>query len=114
MIELKELKIYLECDDEFVLEIVSQFKMEATICLDEIIDASHRSDINEIARTSHRMLSSTRILKFDELSAILEKLEGQSIWNQTVYTDLIARFQSNLTICLEEISALEKQLTKSD
>ena len=113
MIQIEELKSYLECDDNFLLELLEQFRTESSICKQELQQGLQEMDLVKVKSTAHRMLSSTRIFGFDTLTAVLEKLQRYDVWDPVMHKLDIESFENILKQNLLDIAALERQIAKS-
>ena len=78
MIDKIKIKEMLDCEDDFLSELAENFISESSISMDHISNGLKTEDWDEIKRSSHKMISSTRIFEMTELTNILIKLEINS------------------------------------
>ncbi|MBD3637532.1 MAG: Hpt domain-containing protein [Crocinitomicaceae bacterium] len=75
MLSVEDLKKYLDCDDDFIVTLINNFLEESKEMMDKMNSGLKSLDRKAIGSAAHKMLSSTRILKLDDLTSELVNLE---------------------------------------
>jgi hypothetical protein len=73
-IDLSQIKEFLGCDDVFLTSLMRKFTEESKREITVLRSASDSRHWPLVKVTAHKMLSSTRIFNFDQLSEILEDI----------------------------------------
>ncbi|MEO6303997.1 MAG: Hpt domain-containing protein [Bacteroidia bacterium] len=73
--DIQALKIYLNCDNSFLLSLVQTFIEEAREITRKIELAWQNENQKSIKLNAHKLLGSVRILELTELIGLLEKIE---------------------------------------
>ena len=114
VVSIEELKEYLECDEQFILELLQQFKVELENCMKEFDRVEDKADLKRIGYFAHKMLSSSRILGMETVTKLLEEIEScadkrelRSIPNLLID----CRFEAKK--CLQLVNEMERTLAKS-
>lgn len=75
MLQTDQLKEFLGCDDEFLMQLMEAFLKESGDGVTRLKSAASDSNWPLVKATSHKMLSSTRIFDIGDLSTLLEEIE---------------------------------------
>lgn len=112
MIDIEQLRKYLDCEDEFIIELIDNFLSENRDILHKMESAVVTSDVPVIGALAHKMLSSTRMLKIDNLNEILKKLEHKANKNEPIseFRTLFSTLKNRYTETLTELEELRKSL----
>jgi len=110
MIDLAKIKQDLCCDDDFIKELLEQFITECSTSCSKIHEAFKIQDWQVVKGASHKMLSSTKILSLNELTAILKEIEiiADSKQNLDKLPVLLASLDSSLIETIVEIKPIIK------
>lgn len=74
-INIKELMEFLGCDEDFLRQLMKKFIDESGIGVIKLREGLDSRNWPLIRAVAHKMLSSTRIFSFIELSNLLEEIE---------------------------------------
>jgi HPt (histidine-containing phosphotransfer) domain-containing protein len=108
MINVNELKDFLGCDDAFIYQLMEKFIQETKEGVDRLNTASREKEWHTVKLVAHKMLSSTRIFKFDQMNEILEKIEvmAENKVNLEKIPELIREFESAWRQAIEEMNSM--------
>jgi HPt (histidine-containing phosphotransfer) domain-containing protein len=111
-LDLKKLQEYLDCDQEFLLEIIETFREEAV----EIIEILEQGILNEdshiINYAAHKMISTLRIFGFKKLITKFESIELATDAD-TNTKDLLITIDDALSLLknrLKELDSIKEKL----
>ena len=108
MININQLKEFLDCDDEFLIHLMEAFVKESGEGISRLKTASADKDWKMVKATSHKMLSSTRIFNIGDLSNLLEEIEKMA--EKGIDTDLVpgkvSAVEESWKITIDEINML--------
>lgn len=75
MINADQLKEFLGCDDEFLVQLMQTFLKESAESINRLKTATGTNNWPLVKATAHKILSSTRIFNIGEMSNVLEEIE---------------------------------------
>lgn len=105
MIDIENLKQFLGSDEEFIAVLMDKFLQEIPKDASNLKSAAESSDWPKVRAVSHKMLSSTKIFAFEELTSILQKVEkySESKTNLDQIPGLIKAFAKSCDKALKEL-----------
>ncbi len=98
MIQIDEIKQFLNCDDQFLKELVAIYNHEISSFLDGYKNFVAKKDIDSIHQQAHKLLGTSKLLNTKVLTSVLEKLEiiQESELHQSSDHELIIKEQKAL------------------
>ena len=111
-LNIEQLKRYLECNNEFLAKIINGFIIESKKIIQKLEKAGKQGDRNTIRDAAHKILSSTRLLNLDELTALFENIETGAENNNDIAAlqTQIHEAKELLYSAIEHMKALETRL----
>ena len=110
-IDLNEIKEFLGCDDAFLTYLFGKFVQESGEGIGILKKASVSGNWPLAKSAAHKMLSSTRMFNFEELSLLLEEIESSvdEGKNTDEIPDKVDSIEGALKNAVGEMQALLRQ-----
>ena len=106
IIDKEKIKQVIECDDDFLNDLLENFVLESKTSLEYINEALIHKNYQAIKGSSHKLLSSTRIFEMNKLTELLKTIEIASMDNEKLdsLNDLIKELNLQMNKAFDEIS----------
>lgn len=78
-LEIEKIKTFLDCDNAFVVTLFKSYLTESADCIKNLEIGLENNDWKLVKGAAHKMLSSTRIFNFKELTNTLMNIEKFSM-----------------------------------
>ena len=108
MINVTELKEFLGCDEEFIFQLMEKFIVETKEGLQNLKSYAKEENWHSVKLIAHKMLSSTRIFKMEEMSVLLEKIEimAENKVNVDQIPLLVSEFEAEWKKSIDEMNRM--------